>query len=470
MITFSPSMFDMEFSQDGTDYSTTSSPHCTDFDSSELEDMSDFSPDTDMEEGSPDTLRLGDSTSVGDEDDRGSHHNRKVSPKRRSPSEVGGGGLRCAVGLGSSGNLSPVSSLGGAGGRSLSPFGPPLAPNPCHVPRLVRKIFTNSRERWRQQNVSGAFAELRKLVPTHPPDKKLSKNEILRMAIKYIKLLGSVLEWQRQHDNNTNNNNNSNSSINTTNNHNSQNGGEKKHKTKGNGIAIKEENRGECLKKTSSGENDASSRLPINRSFPSITYDRNGNLDSSLRVKLGQRHRIVTTSDFIPKYHHSHYHHHLYHIRHQHPSIPLSLSLQPYRIKLESPEPPPLPPHTNSTEGLLTLAPRDNSIHNPLSQMMAAIGSGEKKKLQTSPPVGSSNARLGSVVTSAENCENSTKEDPHVAAVSNSSSVANVVTAISTVNTAICRMPFRKRSLNDWSNDNVGNKKQVFKDKNTNDS
>lgn len=50
--------------------------------------------------------------------------------------------------------------------------------------QIVRKIFTNSRERWRQQNVSGAFAELRKLVPTHPPDKKLSKNEILRMAIK----------------------------------------------------------------------------------------------------------------------------------------------------------------------------------------------------------------------------------------------------------------------------------------------
>lgn len=45
---------------------------------------------------------------------------------------------------------------------------------------------TNSRERWRQHNVTGAFAELRKLVPTHPHDKKLSKNEILRMAIKYV--------------------------------------------------------------------------------------------------------------------------------------------------------------------------------------------------------------------------------------------------------------------------------------------
>ncbi|GLG97424.1 Protein twist [Gryllus bimaculatus] len=60
-------------------------------------------------------------------------------------------------------------------------------------------MFTNSRERWRQQNVSGAFAELRKLVPTHPPDKKLSKNEILRMAIRYIRLLSNVLEWQKQH-------------------------------------------------------------------------------------------------------------------------------------------------------------------------------------------------------------------------------------------------------------------------------
>ncbi|XP_018397156.1 PREDICTED: uncharacterized protein LOC108775324 [Cyphomyrmex costatus] len=66
----------------------------------------------------------------------------------------------------------------------------------------VRKLFTNSRERWRQQNVSGAFAELRKLVPTHPPDKKLSKNEILRMAIRYIRLLSDVLEWQKSQDRN----------------------------------------------------------------------------------------------------------------------------------------------------------------------------------------------------------------------------------------------------------------------------
>ena len=66
--------------------------------------------------------------------------------------------------------------------------------------KVVRRIFTNSRERWRQQNVNGAFAELRKLVPTHPPDKKLSKNEILRLTIKYIQLLDGVLEYQKRQE------------------------------------------------------------------------------------------------------------------------------------------------------------------------------------------------------------------------------------------------------------------------------
>ncbi|ALC49917.1 HLH3B [Drosophila busckii] len=74
----------------------------------------------------------------------------------------------------------------------------------------VRKVFTNTRERWRQQNVSGAFAELRKLVPTHPPDKKLSKNEILRSAIKYIKLLTGILDWQQRQALPTEQNNNDN--------------------------------------------------------------------------------------------------------------------------------------------------------------------------------------------------------------------------------------------------------------------
>ncbi|XP_061496155.1 protein lyl-1 [Rhineura floridana] len=62
--------------------------------------------------------------------------------------------------------------------------------------KVARRVFTNSRERWRQQNVNGAFAELRKLIPTHPPDKKLSKNEILRLAMKYINFLVKLLSDQ----------------------------------------------------------------------------------------------------------------------------------------------------------------------------------------------------------------------------------------------------------------------------------
>uniref|UniRef100_H3BXI7 Stem cell protein n=1 Tax=Tetraodon nigroviridis TaxID=99883 RepID=H3BXI7_TETNG len=66
----------------------------------------------------------------------------------------------------------------------------------CPPQKIARRVFTNSRERWRQQNVNGAFSELRKLIPTHPPDKKLSKNEILRLAVKYINFLVTLLNDQ----------------------------------------------------------------------------------------------------------------------------------------------------------------------------------------------------------------------------------------------------------------------------------
>ncbi|XP_056275005.1 T-cell acute lymphocytic leukemia protein 2 [Pseudoliparis swirei] len=61
---------------------------------------------------------------------------------------------------------------------------------------MTRKVFTNTRERWRQHNVNTAFIELRKLIPTHPPEKKLSKNEILRLAMRYINFLVQLLESQ----------------------------------------------------------------------------------------------------------------------------------------------------------------------------------------------------------------------------------------------------------------------------------
>ncbi|KAL8183955.1 UNVERIFIED_CONTAM: hypothetical protein K2H54_002061 [Gekko kuhli] len=46
-----------------------------------------------------------------------------------------------------------------------------------------------TRERIRVEAFNMAFAELRKLLPTLPPDKKLSKIEILRLAICYISYL-----------------------------------------------------------------------------------------------------------------------------------------------------------------------------------------------------------------------------------------------------------------------------------------
>ncbi|XP_069683004.1 uncharacterized protein HLH3B isoform X2 [Periplaneta americana] len=200
-------MFEMEWSGDGdgTDYSTTSSPPRrpgeprgegargptagagADVDSlsEELEDdlmSDDFSiPDSDEE----------------DEDDR-----RDSSTSANSRSVFSG--------------LSPASGSGSNGSEVHGHHPGPLTSHPHASPRvIVRKIFTNSRERWRQQNVSGAFAELRKLVPTHPPDKKLSKNEILRMAIRYIRLLSNVLEWQKKHQQQvTTNNNNTNNTCN----------------------------------------------------------------------------------------------------------------------------------------------------------------------------------------------------------------------------------------------------------------
>ncbi|XP_042282892.1 helix-loop-helix protein 2-like [Thunnus albacares] len=51
-----------------------------------------------------------------------------------------------------------------------------------------------TRERIRVVAFNVAFAELRKLLPTLPPDKRLSKIEILRLAICYISYLNHVLD------------------------------------------------------------------------------------------------------------------------------------------------------------------------------------------------------------------------------------------------------------------------------------
>lgn len=51
-----------------------------------------------------------------------------------------------------------------------------------------------TRERIRVEAFNMAFSDLRKLLPTLPPDKKLSKIEILKLAICYIAYLNHVLD------------------------------------------------------------------------------------------------------------------------------------------------------------------------------------------------------------------------------------------------------------------------------------
>ncbi|XP_058479119.1 helix-loop-helix protein 2-like [Solea solea] len=53
-----------------------------------------------------------------------------------------------------------------------------------------------TRERVRVVAFNVAFAELRKILPTSPPDRKLSKIEILQLAVCYISYLSHVLDVQ----------------------------------------------------------------------------------------------------------------------------------------------------------------------------------------------------------------------------------------------------------------------------------
>lgn len=64
------------------------------------------------------------------------------------------------------------------------------ATDDTHSPEL------DNRERQRQRSVNQAFLDLRALLPTYPPDKKLSKHEILRLSIKYIRVLEAILRHQ----------------------------------------------------------------------------------------------------------------------------------------------------------------------------------------------------------------------------------------------------------------------------------
>ncbi|CAG2118322.1 unnamed protein product [Medioppia subpectinata] len=58
----------------------------------------------------------------------------------------------------------------------------------CQKQRQV----ANARERDRTESVNSAFITLRSLIPTDPPDRKLSKIETLRLAVSYIQHLNNV--------------------------------------------------------------------------------------------------------------------------------------------------------------------------------------------------------------------------------------------------------------------------------------
>ncbi|XP_066860060.1 helix-loop-helix protein 2 [Anser cygnoides] len=91
---------------------------------------------------------------------------------------------------------------GGGGGEGRAGGRPGLHPPPLSREEKRRRRRATAkyrsahatRERIRVEAFNLAFAELRKLLPTLPPDKKLSKIEILRLAICYISYLNHVLD------------------------------------------------------------------------------------------------------------------------------------------------------------------------------------------------------------------------------------------------------------------------------------
>ncbi|XP_033628520.1 achaete-scute homolog 5-like [Asterias rubens] len=67
-------------------------------------------------------------------------------------------------------------------------------------PSFIRR--RNERERERVRNVNEGYARLREHLPTENPEKRLSKVETLRTAIRYIKQLQGVLHTEEQKENN----------------------------------------------------------------------------------------------------------------------------------------------------------------------------------------------------------------------------------------------------------------------------
>lgn len=62
-----------------------------------------------------------------------------------------------------------------------------------HNLQSQQRQAANLRERRRMQNINEAFEGLRAHIPTLPYEKKLSKVDILKLAISYITFLGEMV-------------------------------------------------------------------------------------------------------------------------------------------------------------------------------------------------------------------------------------------------------------------------------------
>lgn len=93
------------------------------------------------------------------------------------------------------GTMPPEAAAGE--GTACSVHVPPLSRGERRRRRRATAKYRSAHatsERVRVVAFNVAFAELRKLLPTLPPDKKLSKVEILRLAVCYISYLNHVLD------------------------------------------------------------------------------------------------------------------------------------------------------------------------------------------------------------------------------------------------------------------------------------
>lgn len=66
-------------------------------------------------------------------------------------------------------------------------------PRRSHNLQSQQRQAANLRERRRMQNINEAFEGLRAHIPTLPYEKKLSKVDILKLAISYITFLGEMV-------------------------------------------------------------------------------------------------------------------------------------------------------------------------------------------------------------------------------------------------------------------------------------